>query len=48
MTGQSVNRANILSLNFDQFGSATAVGQDGKVYCCHFFRKSGSSIGKVF
>jgi len=39
LSPQSVNRANILSGHFDEFGSATAFGKDGKIYCCQVFRK---------
>lgn len=43
MAGASVNRSNILSIHFDEFGSATAIGDDEKVYCCQYFRKRGST-----
>ena len=37
----NVNRANILSEHFDEFGSAMAFGNDGRIYCCQVFRKKG-------
>ena len=37
----NVNRANILSEHFDEFGSAMAFGSDGRIYCCQVFRKKG-------
>lgn len=43
MTGDSINRSNILSSHFDEFGSATAVGADGKLYSCQYFRKKHTS-----
>ena len=38
--GSNVNRDNILSDHFHEFGSAMAFGNDGKIYCCQVFRKS--------
>jgi len=35
----SINRANIVSEHFDEFGSAMAFGRDGKIYSCQVFRK---------
>lgn len=34
-----VNRSNILSKHFTEFGSATVPGKDGKLYCCLVFRQ---------
>jgi uncharacterized protein YkwD len=42
MASASVNRSNLLSMQFDEFGVATAIGGDGKIYSCQFFRKRGS------
>lgn len=38
-SSNSINRSNILSDHFDEFGSALAFGKDGKIYCCQVFRK---------
>lgn len=35
----SINRSNILSEHFDEFGCGVAIGRDGKVYSCQLFRK---------
>jgi Cysteine-rich secretory protein family len=36
----NTNRRNVLSKTFNEFGSAIYVGaNDGKMYCCQFFRK---------
>ena len=39
-TNETINRANILSKCFDEFGSGSAMGEDGRVYICQVFRKS--------
>jgi hypothetical protein len=33
-----INRYNVLSTFFSEFGYGLAVGKDGKVYCCQLFR----------
>jgi hypothetical protein len=33
-----INRYNVLSTYFSEFGYGLAVGKDGKVYCCQLFR----------
>lgn len=33
-----VNRSNVLSTYFSEFGYGVATGPDGKVYCCQLFR----------
>jgi uncharacterized protein YkwD len=35
-----INRTNILSGSFNEFGSAVALGGDGKLYSCQLFRTS--------
>lgn len=40
MVGEdSINRSNILSRHFNEFGSAVVHGSDGKLYSCMLFRK---------
>jgi hypothetical protein len=39
LAGASVNRSNILSIYFDEFGSASSIGDDGKIYLCQLFRQ---------
>lgn len=34
----SINRSNVLSAYFSEFGYGVATGSDGKVYCCQLFR----------
>jgi uncharacterized protein YkwD len=38
MNSPCINRTNILSASFNEFGSAVALGQDGKLYSCQLFR----------
>jgi uncharacterized protein YkwD len=35
----SINRSNIISKQFTEFGSAIVMGSDGKIYCCQYFRR---------
>jgi uncharacterized protein YkwD len=35
---ECINRCNVLSTHFSEFGYGLAVGKDGKVYCCQLFR----------
>ena len=37
---ETINRSNVLSPCFNEFGSGCTIGQDGKVYVCQLFRKS--------
>jgi uncharacterized protein YkwD len=39
----SINRSNILSKQFTEFGSAVAMGSDGKIYCCQYFRRRAAA-----
>ena len=39
----SVNRSNLLSDCFTEFGSAVAHGKDGKLYSCQLFRRGDAS-----
>jgi uncharacterized protein YkwD len=34
----SINRYNVLSAHFSEFGYGLAMGKDGKVHCCQLFR----------
>lgn len=36
----TVNRANLLSPWFNEYGSGTAKGSDGKIYMCELFKRS--------
>lgn len=38
-----INRSNLLSCCFNEFGSAVALGDDGKLYSCQLFRSSSTS-----
>ena len=37
-SSSTVNRSNLLSEHFAEFGSATVTGRDGKIYFCQVFR----------
>lgn len=39
-SSMSINRSNILSTHFNEFGSAIAIGTDGRIYCCQYFRQN--------
>lgn len=43
MQQECINRSNILSTKFSEFGSAVASGEDGKLYTCQLFRGKSSS-----
>jgi uncharacterized protein YkwD len=38
MTKHKVNRSNILTSSYDEYGVAVAVGDDGNLYLCQLFR----------
>lgn len=40
MKESTINRANLLSKHFNEFGSAVAMGKDGKLYSCQLFRRA--------
>lgn len=40
MKEHTINRANLLSKHFNEFGSAVAMGPDGKLYSCQLFRRA--------
>lgn len=42
-SGSTINKSNMLSEHFTQFGSATVTGRDGKVYFCQVFRGAPTS-----
>jgi hypothetical protein len=39
----SINRSNIISKQFTEFGSAIAMGNDGIIYCCQYFRRRAAA-----